>query len=109
MNSTVGEEPSLSGTDNLGSPVPVNDIVIGALALLLALAAVVIAIVQLHRTRAASPRSFDPESAQIDMELSRTSMSTQSSVSPNDSVSAAAPTGKSLLLSSAVDTDSRLA
>lgn len=65
MNTTE-PGPSAPGTDSLGSPATMDDIVIGALALLLPLAALVIAIVQLYRTTAARSCASDPESAQTD-------------------------------------------
>lgn len=69
MNSTTQSGPSPAGASN----VPPTDVAIGILALLLALAAVVVALAQLHQSRAARLRQSDLESAQIGTELSNTS------------------------------------
>jgi flagellar basal body-associated protein FliL len=69
MNHTAA--PAESAPAGLGSSPSTIEIILGLLALLLALAAVVIAAIQLHQVRTAShrPRQPEPELGQINIEL----------------------------------------
>lgn len=70
-----------------GPLTALSDIIIGALALLMALAAFVVAAIQLRRSKAIKPPA-DPESAQNSVELPRTTASSRGGpVSSSEAVS----------------------
>lgn len=95
MNNAAHAEPSASGTDSPGSPIPLNDIVVGVLIIILAFAAVVVAIAQLRHSRARGSQQSDEESSQTSDELCGISSSGQQSLRSTDRDPAVVAPGKS--------------